>query len=134
MSSIGNSKSRATGITLFRGSSQCTKLHSIVYMKHLTNLDQCIYETIEYDDSCSKEATGNGSQTSEPTAKVPSQVDEIIQGVTEECNGCMGRQELLKDTWIGHTCGVCGGNYPTLQCIPKNQGMVRPEPQQALWL
>ena len=28
---------------------------------------------------------------------------------------------------------ICGGNYPTGQCAPKNQGMVRHEPQQALW-
>ena len=29
--------------------------------------------------------------------------------------------------------GICGGNHPTGHCAPKNQGMVRQEPQQALW-
>ena len=62
----------------------CRKeLHSTLYMKHLIDLDQCIHEAIEYDDNCSKGAVGIGSQTSESTARVSSQVDEIIQGVTQ---------------------------------------------------
>ena len=32
-----------------------------------------------------------------------------------------------------YICGICGGNNPTGHCAPKNQGMVRQEPQQALW-
>ena len=32
-----------------------------------------------------------------------------------------------------YICGTCGKNHPTSQCIPKNQGGIRPEPQMALW-
>ena len=32
-----------------------------------------------------------------------------------------------------YICGICGENHPTGQCAPKNQGLVRQEPQQAMW-
>ena len=54
------------------------ELYSIVYIKHLIDLDQCIHEAIEYDDNCSKGANGIGSQTSESMGRVSYQVDEII--------------------------------------------------------
>ena len=47
-------------------------------MKHPTNLDQCIHEAIKYDDNCGEGAIDTGSQTSESTGRVSSQVDEII--------------------------------------------------------
>ena len=59
------------------------ELHSAVYMKHLTNLDQCIHEAIEYGDNCTKVASGTGSQTNESTGRVLSQADEIMEGVTK---------------------------------------------------
>ena len=53
-------------------------LHSAIYMKHLTNLDQCIHEAIDYDDNCSKGVTGTRAQMNESISRVSSQVDEII--------------------------------------------------------
>ena len=53
-------------------------------MKHITDLDQCIHEAIEYDDHCAKGAPGVVSQTNESKSRLSSQVDEIIQGVTEK--------------------------------------------------
>ena len=32
-----------------------------------------------------------------------------------------------------YNCDICGENHPTSQCIPKNQGGIRPNPQFALW-
>ena len=52
-------------------------------MKHLTDLNQCIYKVTKYDDNCDKDMVGTGSQTNESTGRVLSQVDEIIQGVTK---------------------------------------------------
>ena len=60
------------------------ELHSAVYMKHLIDLEQCIHKAIEYDDNCAKGASGVVSQTNESKSRSSSQVDEIIQGVTEK--------------------------------------------------
>ena len=60
------------------------ELQSAFYMKHLTDLDQCIHgKKIEYNDSYAKGESRTGSQTNESTHRVLSQVDEIIQGVIE---------------------------------------------------
>ena len=103
-------------------------------MKHLIDLDQCIHKAIEYDDKCAKVAFGTKSQTNESTGRVSSQVDEIIQGVTKRMQQMYGPLRLAERQMDRpYICGVCGKNQPTLQCILKNQGMVRPKPQKALW-
>ena len=109
----------------------CNKeLHSTIYMKHLIDLDQCIYEAIEYDDNFSKVAASIGSQIDESTARVSSQVDEIVQGVKKRMPNMYGPPRVVEKCmdWL-YICGVCGKKRPTWQCIPKNQGMVRLEPQ-----
>ena len=68
-------------VSLFLEGILSKELHSVVYMKHIIDLDQCIHEAIEYNDNCAKGASGTGSQTNESTSRVLSQVDEIIQGV-----------------------------------------------------
>ena len=70
-------------VSLFLEGLRSKELHSAIYMKHLTDLDQCIHEATEYDDNCAKVASGIGFQTNESTGRVSSQVIEIIQGVTE---------------------------------------------------
>ena len=70
-------------VSLFLEGLWSKKLHLAIYMKHLTDLDQCIHEAIEYNDNCAKRASGTRSQTNESTSRVLSQVDEIIQGVTK---------------------------------------------------
>ena len=67
-------------VSLFLEGLGSKELHSMVYMKHLKNLDQCIHEAIEYNDNCAKGSFGIGSQTNESTGGVLSKVDEIIQG------------------------------------------------------
>ena len=103
-------------------------------MKHLTDLDQCIQEAIEYDDNCAKVAFGTKSQTNESMERVLSQVDEIIKGVTKRMQQMYGppRVAKIQVDWP-YICGICGVNHPTGQCAPKNQGVVRQKPQQALW-
>ena len=98
-------------------------------MKHLIDLNQCIHKVIEFDDKCSKGVSSIGSQTSESIARASSQVDEIIQGVTKKMQQMHGPPRVAKRCmdWP-YLCGVCGQNHPTLQCIPKNQGMVKLEP------
>ena len=103
-------------------------------MKHLIDLDQCIHKAIEYNDNCTKVASGIGSQTNESTGRVLSHIDEIIQGVTKRMQQMYGPPRVAKRQvdWP-YICGICGKNHPTGHCAPKNQGMVRQEPQQALW-
>ena len=48
-------------VSLFLEGLWSKDLHSAIYMKHLTNLDQCIHEAIEYNDNCAKEASSIGS-------------------------------------------------------------------------
>ena len=106
----------------------------MVYMKHLTDVDQCIHEAIEYNDNCAKGASDIGSQTNESTPKVLSQVDEIIQGTIERMQQMYGPPRVAKrQVERPYICGICGENYPVGQCAPKNQGLTRQEPQQALW-
>ena len=103
-------------------------------MKRLTDLDQCIHEAIEYDDNCDIGTVGTGSQTNESTTRVSSQVDEIIQGVIERMQQVYGTRKATERQMDQlYICGVCGKNHPTLQCLPKNQGGVRPKFQLALW-
>ena len=71
-------------VSLFLEGLRSQELHSAIYMKHITDLDQCIHEAIEYDDNCAKGASGVVSQTAESMSRLSSQVDEIIQGVTEK--------------------------------------------------
>ena len=101
--------------------------------KHLlTNLDQCIHEAIEYIDNCTKGASSIGSQTNESIDRVSSQVEDIIQVVTKRMQQLYGPPRVAKrHVERPYICGICGKNHPTLQCAPKNQGMVRQEPQQA---
>ena len=91
-------------------------------MKHLTDLDQCTHEAIEYDENCDPRNVGPGSQASQKTtAKVSSQVDKTIRGVTKRMkqlyrplrtiDRCMDRPYI---------CGICGKNHPTSQFVPKN--------------
>ena len=77
-------------VLLFLEGLRSKELHSLVYMKNLTNLDQRIHEAIEYDDNCSKGGISARSQTSESTGRVSSQVDKIIQGVTERMQQMYG--------------------------------------------
>ena len=70
-------------VSLFLEGLWSKEFHSVVYMKHLIDLDQCIHEAIKYDDNCDKGTIGTGSQTNESTIRVLYEVDEIIQGVTE---------------------------------------------------
>ena len=65
-------------------------------MKHLTGLDQCIYEAIEYDDNCAKGASGVVSQTNESKSRASSQVDEIIQGVTKKMQQMYGPSRVME--------------------------------------
>ena len=110
------------------------ELHSVVYMRHLTDLDQCIHEEIEYDDNCTKIASGVGSQNNESMGRVSSQVDDIIQGVTKRMQQMYGPSRIAKRrVERPYICRICGGNHPTGHCAPKNKGMVRQEPQQASW-
>ena len=53
-------------------------------MKHITDLDQCIHKAIEYNDNCAKGTSSVVSQIDESKSRLSSQVDEIIQGVTEK--------------------------------------------------
>ena len=103
-------------------------------MKHITDLDQCIHEAIEYDDNCAKGASSVVSQTNESKSRSSSQVDEIIQGVTEKMQPVYGPSRVMERREDRpYACGICGGNHPTGQCAPKNQGLVKQEPQQAMW-
>ena len=121
-------------VSLFLEGLRSQELHSAVYMKHITDLDQCIHEAIEYDDNCAKRASGVVSQTDESKSRSSSQVDEIIQGVTEKMQQMYGPPRVMErqEDWP-YACGICGGNHPTGQCTPKNQGLVKQEPQQAMW-
>ena len=65
-------------------------------MKHITDLDQCIHEAIEYDDNCTKGASGAASQTNESKSRASSQVDEIIQGVTEKMQQMYGPSRVME--------------------------------------
>ena len=71
-------------VSLFLEGLRSHKLQSTFYMKHITDLDQCIHEAIEYDDNCAKGASSVVSQTDESKSRLSSQVDEIIQGVAEK--------------------------------------------------
>ena len=106
----------------------------MVYMKHLIDLDQCIHEAIEYNDNCAKGASGTGYQTNESKGRASSQVDEILQGVTKKMQEMYGPPRVTKrrEDWP-YICGICGANHPTGQCAPRNQGVVRQEPQYAIW-
>ena len=74
------------------------------------------------------------SQTDESKRKLSSQVDEIIQGVTEKMLQMYGPPSVTeRQEDRPYACGICGKNHPTGQCAPKNQGLVRQEPQQAMW-
>ena len=70
-------------VSLFLEGLWSKELHSAIYMKHITNLDQCIHKAIQYDDNCAKGESSIGSQTNESMGRVSSQVDEIIQGQTK---------------------------------------------------
>ena len=75
-----------------------------------------------------------GSQTDESTSRVSSQVDELIQGVTERMQQMYGPPRVVeRQVERPYICDICGKNHPTSQRPPKNQGMVRQEPQQASW-
>ena len=84
-------------------------------MKHLTDLNQCIHEAIEYDDNYDKGAVGTGSQTNESMTRVLSQVNEIIQGVTERMQQMYGPPRMAKRCldWP-YICNICGKNHPFL--------------------
>ena len=53
-------------------------------MQHHKDLDQCIHKAIELDDNYNPRGVGTDSQANESTAKVSSQVDKIIWGVTKK--------------------------------------------------
>ena len=83
-------------VSLFLEGLRSQELHSAVYMKHITDLDQCIHEAIEYDDNCAKGASGVVSQTNESKSRSSSQVDEIIQGVTEKMQQMYGPPRVME--------------------------------------
>ena len=121
-------------VSLFLEGLRSKELHSTIYMKYLTNLDQCIHKAIEYNDNCAKGVSSTGSQTNESTSRVLSQANEIIQGVTKKMQQlCVPLRVTERRVKRPYICGICGKNHPTGQCTPKNQWMVRQEPQQTSW-
>ena len=83
-------------VSLFLEGLRSQELHSAVYMKHITDQDQCIHEAIEFDDNCAKGASGVVSQTNESKSRLSSQVDEIIQGVTEKMLQMYGPPRVME--------------------------------------
>ena len=57
--------------------------HATLYMKHHKNLNQCIHDTIDYDDNCGKEDK-KGSKVSSSASLVASQIEELTKGVMEK--------------------------------------------------
>ena len=64
-----------------------------------------------------------------------SQVDEIIKGVTEKMKPMYGPPRAYEQRMVDrpYVCGNCGGKHPTFQCLPRAQGVTRPEAQTAQW-
>ena len=108
-------------MSLFLEGIQSKELHSVAYMKHIIDLDQCIHEAIEYNDNCAKGASGVGSQTNESTGGVLFKVDEIIQSAMKRMQELYGPSRVPKrQVERPYICGNCGQNHPIGQCAPKN--------------
>ena len=60
------------------------ELHTILYMKHHKNLNQCINHAVDFDDNCGtmdKKSEGKSYGASSSNSLVASQVKEITKGV-----------------------------------------------------
>ena len=83
-------------VSIFLEGLSSKELHATLYMKHHKNLNQCIHNTIDYDDNCDKELKGKdmSSKTSANTSSVASQVKEIMKGVMEKMQCLYGMPKL----------------------------------------
>ena len=72
-------------------------LHTVLYMKHHKNLNQCIHDAIDYDYNCGEELKGKdkSSKTSASTSSFASQVEEITKGVMEKIKHLYGMPKLM---------------------------------------
>ena len=63
------------------------ELHASLYMKHHKNLNQCINDVVDFDDSCGtmdKKSEVRSYGVSSSNNSIASQVEEITKGVMEK--------------------------------------------------
>ena len=84
-------------VSIFLEGLSYKELHTALYMKHHTNVNQCIHDAIDYDDNCGEELKGKDtiSKTSASTSSVASQVKEITKGVMEKIQHLYGMPKLM---------------------------------------
>ena len=106
-------------------------------MQSHKNLNQCVHDALDYDDNCDGGKVENDTSSKESVSSTlpASQVDEIIKGVTEKMKQMYGPPRAYEQRMIDqpYVCGNCGGKHPTSQCLPRAQGVNRPEAQTAQW-
>ncbi|MCO5567204.1 hypothetical protein L7F22_020892 [Adiantum nelumboides] len=121
-------------VSIFIEGLRSKSLHSALFMKNHTNLNQCILDAIKYDDNCDTDKDDVRSKSSESSRKAASQIEDIIKGVAEKMQQMYGPPRAMdRKIMKPYICGVCGGDHPTSQCLPKNPGPIRQEPQLSLW-
>ena len=111
-------------------------LHATLYMKNHKNFNQCINDTIDYDDSCGDDEKNddNSSRVSSSTSSIASQVKEITKGVMEKIEQLYGPQRAMQPRIVtSYVCRQCGKNHPTSQFLSRNPMVNRQEGRPTLW-
>ena len=67
-------------------------MHATLYMKHHTDLNQCILDAIDFEDNCNdvSRTSGRTENDARSTRDVSNQVDEIAKGVIEKMQQLFG--------------------------------------------
>ncbi|MCO5548855.1 hypothetical protein L7F22_002317 [Adiantum nelumboides] len=109
-------------------------LHSALFMKYHKSLNLCIHKAIDYDDNCDKDADETRSKSGESSRKATLQIEDIIKEVVEKMQQMYGPPRATDCKIMRpYICGICGGDHPTSQCLPKDPRQIKQDPQLALW-
>ena len=98
-------------------------LHANLYMKKHATLNECIYDAIDLDDNCdiygkNKPITGSIAPSTRGSIDTernhPAEAEVIAEMVMKKMN------QMFKPPQKMQRCDICGGDHPTVQCLPKH--------------
>ena len=120
-------------------------LHANLYAKKHNTLNACIKDAIDFDDNCeifgnvnasARSETSSTKNTIETGKNHPIDAEAIAEMVMKKMNQVFrppqrpAEQPRFVRKYI---CGQCGGDHPTLQCLPKQNNPNPAAPRTDKW-
>ena len=120
-------------------------LHANLYAKKHDTLNSCIKDAIDFDDNCkifgnvnasARSETASTKNTIETGKSHPVDAEAIAEMVMKKMNQVFWppqRQAEQPRFARQYSCGNCGGDHPTLQCLPKQSNPNQAVPRTDKW-